>query len=116
VKSRLSHTNAQPFTGMRLALSSNVRDEIEKELTRCRRLGLIVDEDFERGVTRFASAVRTALLAAAIATIGGMTALTVSHRTLATATPKPRPPSDRTRIERPTFRRTIRAMARRANV
>ena len=93
-----------------------MRDEIEKELTRCRRLGLVVDEDFERGITPYARAVRNTLLAATIATIGGMTMLTASHRTLATATPKPSPPSDRTRIERPTFRHTLRASVRRANV
>jgi hypothetical protein len=93
-----------------------VRDHAGEDLARCRRLGLVVDEDFERGITPLARAARNTILAATIAAIAGATAMTMSHRTFAIVSPEHQSPSDRTRLHRPPLRHTIRPAAQRRNV
>jgi hypothetical protein len=57
-----------------------MRNCVADDVARCRRLGLVVDEDFERGISPANRRARTAALATIVVAIALLTGATVSER------------------------------------
>jgi hypothetical protein len=57
-----------------------MRNCVDDDVARCRRVGLVVDEDFERGISPANRRARTAALATVVIAIALLTGATVSDR------------------------------------
>ena len=58
-----------------------MRAGLQEHLDECRRRGLVVDEDFERGISRRARAFYTAALAMFVVALGVVAFVTIGSRT-----------------------------------
>jgi hypothetical protein len=89
---------------------------VDDDLARCRRLGLVVDEDFERGISRASRRVRTAALAVIILVIALLSAATMSERAIAMVRPRLNRAADHSRHRAPSLDRSVRVAPKRVSV
>ena len=72
-----------------------MRPDLADELQACRRLGLVVDEDFERGIVPRQRRIRAGVWCLAAATLGLLSAAGLTGRALATPRSWPERPAAR---------------------